>query len=425
MRPDVLPIARSRNVTADSDLAIPLAPRKDAGAPTFAEFFAGIGLVRQAIEPLGWQCVFANDIAHGKAEMYGARFGTRDFLLADIRHVDAKALPAKIDLVTASFPCIDLSLAGNRAGLAGQHSGTIWPFLDLLEARHHLGRRPAAVLLENVTGFLSSHGGRDLAAVCRTLAALGYAVDLAMVDARWFTPQSRPRLFVLATEADEANHRSSIFGASGAPGVVSRIRPRAVRDFQNVHPDIPFVDMPLPEPPHRASQRLSALLEDLLPDDERWWPADKTATLLRNMAVSHRRRVDGLLAGERDGVATLYRRRRNGRTVGEVRSDCIAGCLRTPQGGSSVQFLVDCRTGKPRVRPLTGREYANLQGAERFPIRVGDRQARMGFGDAVCVPAVRWLVRYAFAHMVAVPRAAANGSQVPARESLPESAVSA
>ncbi len=364
---------------------------------TFAEFFAGIGLVREAIEPLGWRCVFANDIALTKAEMYGERFGLRDFVIDDIRHVAAHDLPAEVDLVSASFPCIDLSLAGNRAGLAGQHSGTIWCLLELLAARSRLGLRPTAVLLENVTGFLSSHDGRDLAAVCRSLSAMGYAIDLAVVDARWFTAQSRPRLFVLAAATDPKESWPSLDRASD---VASRMRPPAVRRFQAAHADIPFVDMPLPEPPLRASATLSSVLEDLLSGDERWWPADQTAALLHHMAPLHRQRVDELLAGERDGVATMYRRRRNGRTVGEVRGDCIAGCLRTPQGGSSVQFLVDCRSGAPRIRPLTGREYASLQGAKRFPIRVGDRQARMGFGDAVCVPAVRWLVRHAFGHIL-------------------------
>ena len=369
---------------------------------TFAEFFAGIGLVREAIEPLGWQCVFANDIARGKAEMYDARFGSRDFVVDDIRCVTVQDLPAEIDLVTASFPCIDLSLAGNRAGLAGKHSGTIWPFLELLAARCHKngqGNRPAAVLLENVTGFLSSRGGRDLAEVCRFLAALGYVIDLVVVNARWFTPQSRPRLFVLAVCADDANCESSPT-PSGLVGAVSRLRPPAVRRFQAAHADLPFVDIPLPEPPQRAPHTLSFFLEDLAPNDERWWPDDKTETLLRHMAARHRRRVEELAAGERNGVATMYRRRRNGRTVGEVRDDYIAGCLRTPQGGSSIQFLVDCRTGKPRIRPLTGREYARLEGATRFPIRVSERQAQMGFGDAVCVPALRWLVRHAFGHIV-------------------------
>ena len=362
---------------------------------TFAEFFAGIGLVREAIEPLGWRCVFANDIAPGKAEMYGARFGFRHFVVDDINNLTAEQLPAEIDLVTASFPCIDLSLAGNRAGLAGKHSGAIWPFLELLSVRHRNGAAPAAVLLENVTGFLSSNDGLDLAQVCRLLATLGYAVDLAVVDACWFTPQSRPRLFVLAVRAQDIPACWPL--PAGGP---SRLRPGSVRRFQIVHRDLPFVELPLPEPPRQTQGKLPAILEAHSADDVRWWPDAQTATLLQNMAPLHRRRVDELLAGRRRGVATMYRRRRGGRTVGEVRSDEIAGCLRTPQGGSSVQFLIDCRRGNVRIRPLTGREYARLQGADSFPIHVGDRQARMGFGDAVCVPAVRWLVQHAFAHLV-------------------------
>ena len=363
---------------------------------TFAEFFAGIGLVREALEPLGWKCVFANDIARGKADMYGDRFGLRDFVVGDIRGVTAEDLPAEIDLATASFPCIDLSLAGNRAGLAGEHSGTIWPFLELLAARHRQGKAPLAVLLENVTGFLSSRGGDDLAGVCRHLAALGYFIDLVVVNARWFTPQSRPRLFVLAVQEAAADFMPAVpWCISG----VSRLRPLAVRRFQSAHADLPFVEMPLPDPPQRASHELSFFLQDVTPDDERWWPEKKVGKLLADMAPQHRRRVEELTVGERNGVATMFRRRRHGHTVGEVRSDRIAGCLRTPQGGSSVQFLVDCRTGKPRIRSLTGREYARLQGATNFPIHVGDRQAQMGFGDAVCVPAVRWLAQHALAHI--------------------------
>ena len=101
----------------------------------FGEFFAGISLVREAMEPLGWRCVFANDIAPGKAEMYRTRFGFRHFVVDEVNNLTVDQLPADIDLVTASFPCIDLSLAGNRAGLVGEHSGTVWPFLKLLAAR--------------------------------------------------------------------------------------------------------------------------------------------------------------------------------------------------------------------------------------------------------------------------------------------------
>ncbi len=123
--------------------------------------------------------------------------------------------------------------------------------------------------------------------------------------------------------------------------------------------------------------------------------------MLSAMHQRHRARVAELLDGHRDGVGTMYRRVRNGSTVGEIRSDDIAGCLRTAVGGSSVQFLVDCRAGATRIRPLNGREYARLQGADHFPITVGRRQAQIAFGDAVCVPAVRWLVCHAFGFLSA------------------------
>ena len=361
--------------------------------PRFAEFFAGIGLVREALEPLDWECVFANDIAEGKAEMYRERFGSDDLVVADVSDLTIEDIPDEVELMTASFPCIDLSLAGNRAGLAGEHSGAIWPFLDLVEQQCARDAAPKALLLENVTGFLTSHDGRDLSEVCERVAALGYSLDLAVVDARWFTPQSRPRLFVMAVRSHE--HLPWL----PATDQVSRTRTRGIRRFQAAHRRLSFIELDIPEPPARARETLASVLQDVEPDDERWWPAEQTKAMLASMESTHRERVDGLLKAKRGGVATLFRRRRRGKTVGEVRGDKIAGCLRTPQGGSSVQFLVDCRSGEPRIRPLTGREYARLQGATGFPINVGDRQAQMGFGDAVCVPAVTWLARHAFAHL--------------------------
>lgn len=360
----------------------------------FAEFFAGIGLVREALEPLGWRCVFANDIAPEKAEMYTARFGSEHLLVGDINQVVVDDLPANLGLVTASFPCIDLSLAGNRAGLAGPHSGTVWPFLDLVEGLHRERSAPKALLIENVTGFLTSNHGRDLGDVCARLAKLGYCLDITLVDARWFTPQSRPRLFVLAIRNDLLDE------ALPPSGDVTRLRSRAIRSFQLRYSDLPFVELPLPEPPARSSDTLVSVLEEIPDDSPIWWPPDRVDDALGAMAPRHRTRVRELSQGKRQSVATMFRRVRHGKTVGEVRDDCIAGCLRTPQGGSSVQFLIDGRWGSPRIRPLTGLEYARLQGARDYPIQVGRRQAQLGFGDAVCVPAVRWLVDHAFGFLL-------------------------
>ncbi|MYE00952.1 MAG: DNA cytosine methyltransferase [Alphaproteobacteria bacterium] len=358
--------------------------------PRFAEFFAGIGLVREAIEPLGWECVFANDIAPPKAEMYEARFGPEHLHVGDIHELVVSDIPGGIDLLTASFPCIDLSLAGNRNGLAGRHSGTIWPFLDLANELCRRGDAPSALLLENVTGLLSSEAGRDLRAICERIGSLGYRIDIVKLDAKWFAPQSRPRLFVVALESDLGD------GTTLASTAVSAIRPRSVRQFERANGDLPFIDLRLPEPPRSSPLPLAAVLDEVPEEHDTWWPIERVHALVDAMAPRHRERVEALQTGERDGVTTMFRRVRAGRTVGEVRSDRLAGCLRTPYGGSSVQFLVDCRSGEARIRPLNGREYARLQGAGDFPITVGNRQAWLGFGDAVCVPAVRWLVRHAF-----------------------------
>ncbi len=357
--------------------------------PRFAEFFAGIGLVREAIEPLGWECAFANDIAPAKAEMYTARFGPDHLNVGDINGLTLADVPDGLDLLTASFPCIDLSLAGNRNGLAGEHSGAIWPFLDLVGEISRERAAPAALLLENVTGLLTSHGGGDLRAICERMGALGYVMDIVVVDARWFVPQSRPRLFVAAVR------RELLEKAFPPTGEVTALRPRSVRRFQRANGDLPLAELPLPEPPRGARATLASVLDDVPGDDASWWPRERVESLIGAMAPAHRERVEALRGGERDGVATMFRRVRAGRTVGEVRGDRLAGCLRTPFGGSSVQFLVDCRDGSERIRPLSGREYARLQGSGDFPIAVGNRQAMLGFGDAVCVPAVRWLVEHA------------------------------
>lgn len=361
---------------------------------SFAEFFAGIGLVREAVEPLGWHCVFANDIAREKAEMYASRFGDEHLLVADIKQVGVDDLPTALGLATASFPCIDLSLAGNRAGLAGPHSGTVWPFLELVEGLCQQRSAPHALLIENVTGFLTSHGGRDLGDVCARLAKLGYCQDIAIVDARWFVPQSRPRLFVLAVRDDLLDH------ALPPSGDLTRLRTRAIRDFQLQHGNLPFVELPLPEPPTHCTTTLVSVLDDIPSDSSLWWSTERVVGTVHEMSPRHQRKVEELIRGRRQGVGTLFRRVRNGKTVGELRDDCIAGCLRTPQGGSSVQFLADARQEQLRIRPLTGIEYARLQGAGDYPIHVGRRQAQLGFGDAVCVPAVRWLVDHAFGFLL-------------------------
>lgn len=96
------------------------------GSPLIAsEFFAGIGLVRLALEHQAWQVLWANDIDHDKAVMYHANFGKADLVVGDIHKVPASDIPP-CTLYTASFPCQDLSIAGAMRGLNGSESGAFW-----------------------------------------------------------------------------------------------------------------------------------------------------------------------------------------------------------------------------------------------------------------------------------------------------------
>jgi len=125
---------------------------------TFAEFFAGIGLMRIGLENAGWLIAFANDLDQDKWRMYRDHFGdTGEFSVEDIHKINPARVPS-VALATASFPCNDLSLAGARQGLAGEQSSAFWGFIDILKAMKRDRRLPPQVLLENVTDFLTSHG---------------------------------------------------------------------------------------------------------------------------------------------------------------------------------------------------------------------------------------------------------------------------
>ncbi|MBI4306588.1 MAG: DNA cytosine methyltransferase [Chloroflexi bacterium] len=364
--------------------------------PTFAEFFAGIGLVRMAIEPLGWQCCFANDISEEKASVYTHWFGSDHLAIEDVRDVQIEDVPAGVALFTASFPCIDVSLAGNRNGINGRHSGAVWPFLDLV-ARYsrRTGAAPRAVLLENVVGLIASNGGRDLAGVIRNLNQIGYRCDVVLVDAKSFVPQSRPRVFIIGLQ--DGDPTITRFPA----GEESRLRPAAVIKFFRQNRDLCFGESSIPLPPRMPLIGLDSIVDWLAHNQaELWWPPDKVARLISEMNPIHRERLRSLGRAQGPRYATMYRRVRQGRAVGEIRADGIAGCLRTPVGGSSVQFLVEIDSDRIRIRPMTAIEYGRLQGVTLdLPAGFRERQGLHAFGDAVCVPAVRWLVGHAFQHL--------------------------
>ncbi|MDR3716047.1 MAG: DNA cytosine methyltransferase [Puia sp.] len=97
---------------------------------TFYEFFAGGGMARAGLGD-EWRCLFANDFDEKKASSYRANWGAEHLTVKDVAKVKVEALPGQADLAWASFPCQDLSLAGDGAGLKGHRSGSFWPKLSM------------------------------------------------------------------------------------------------------------------------------------------------------------------------------------------------------------------------------------------------------------------------------------------------------
>src|SRR5215469_11363606 len=139
----------------------------------------------------GWTCAFANDFDRAKAATYRANFpdAAGHFREGDVWALSAADLPGRADLAWASSPCQDFSLAGARAGLAGGRSSAFLGFWRLIEALADENRAPRLVVIENVGGFLSSHGGADFSAVCAGLAGRGYRFGALEIDAAAFLPQ--------------------------------------------------------------------------------------------------------------------------------------------------------------------------------------------------------------------------------------------
>lgn len=167
---------------------------------TFYEFFAGGGMARAGLGQ-GWTCLFSNDIDAKKGASYTTNWGDAHLAIEDVGKLKTANLPGRADLAWASFPCQDLSLAGNGAGLNGDRSGTFWPFWRLMQALGKEERGPSLIVLENVCGALSSHGGKDFAAIGAALSK-GYRFGALIMDAVRFVPQSRPRLFIVAIRKD-------------------------------------------------------------------------------------------------------------------------------------------------------------------------------------------------------------------------------
>ncbi|CAN5736003.1 DNA cytosine methyltransferase [soil metagenome] len=350
----------------------------------FLDFFAGAGLVELGMGP-EWQCAWANDIDPNKAEVYAANFDPALYHLGDVANICANHLPSGADMAWASFPCQDLSLAGWRRGMSAERSGTFWAFWRIMRDLHDLDSMPPMLVLENVTGLLY---GPEFAGLCEALAGLGLRFGAVVIDAKHFVPQSRPRVFLVAVD-----DRVDTAPFENAQPESSPWLPKSVWSAWLALPpalrarwawwSLPVPTETVPDVGTRIESR---------PTTVEWHGAEQTARLLEMMTEVNLARIDQARKGGGRQVGLLYKRTRNGAQRAEIRFDGVAGCLRTPSGGSSRQTVVVVENGTVRSRLLTPREAARLMGVEdSFVLPSSYNQAYKAMGDAVVVPAVGWL----------------------------------
>ena len=262
-----------------------------AGRFSFFEFFAGGGMARAGLGE-NWECQFANDLDPMKAATYCDNWGKQDFVLADVAKVTVDDLPGRPDLVWASFPCQDLSLAGSYRGLGDSEnltrSGTFWPFWSLITKLVSDLRKPKIIVLENVAGAITSRNGADFRAICDAVAKGGYFVGAFLADARHFVPQSRPRLFFVAVD-DTSRIGSEFISKSADPAWHSSALCAAQSSLTGKAADN-WVWWRLPSPPIR-----NTVLADLIeaqPNGCKWHTEFETDRLLALMNPLHKAKIE-------------------------------------------------------------------------------------------------------------------------------------
>lgn len=357
-------------------------------------------MVRAALDP-GWACALANDIDPMKGRVYADNWGDAELVIGDVAHLDPTALHRPIDLYWGSSPCQDFSLAGAGSGLSGARSGVFLTWVRTIARAATDGFAPRLIAFENVVGLIARHGGRDFAEAVRLLADLGYHVGGLEIDARDFVPQSRSRLFVVCVRKDV-----DIDGLHD-PAPTGPYHTAKLRRFVDAAPRPTRRDWKWwrHTAPNAARPTLASLL-DARPDTD-WFDPARVASLVSLMSKPSLDRLHRAMAGPGPAVGTLYRRGRPDadgivRQRAELRFDGIAGCLRTPAGGSSRQTVVLVTGSDVRARLLSTRECARLMGLpDSFRMPANYNAAYRVAGDGVVVPVVDYLDRTLFRPLLA------------------------
>jgi DNA (cytosine-5)-methyltransferase 1 len=232
-----------------------------------------------------------------------------------------------------------------------------------------------------------------IAAIAAALADGGYRFGAIVMDAVRFVPQSRPRLFIVAVRQGRSvpdtltrPQSDALWHPANLVVAYDKLPPRLKKVW-------PWWNLPAP-PPRPA--KFADIIEDE-PEGVEWHTHTETRRLLSLMSPINREKVEHAKRARKRMIGGVYKRTRmdeegNRAQRAEIRFDDVAGCLRTPVGGSSRQSIMIVTGDKVRSRLLAPREAARLMGLpETYKLPENYNEAYHLVGDGVVVPVVRFL----------------------------------
>ena len=192
---------------------------------TGVSLFAGVGGFDLAMQRKGVKVVASVEIDSKCNEVLAKHFPEAT-QFTDVTTVKGEDLinagfNPRTGIITGGFPCQDLSVAGKRAGLAGERSGLFWEIARLVEET-----QTEYFLIENVPGLLTSNKGRDFGVVVGTMADIGYSIGWRVLDAQHFgVPQRRRRVFIVGRRTTDGTSIAEVlFKSDSLPRDITQSR---------------------------------------------------------------------------------------------------------------------------------------------------------------------------------------------------------